>query len=150
MGTLVFGRGMHLGPRGMSQSSRLSSFQKALTAPTLRILESERATWRGRNAPEGALGALKCQPVTSSWRSSACNFKVEMLQRIDNHTVKPESVSFRVLVCPLPEAVHVWNCTWSSEIIACLYAFPKADCISKRVRPKGVKSHSRSSMPFSG
>ena len=88
----------------MSQSSRLSSSQKALTAPTLRILESERATWRGRNAPEWVLGISKCQPVTSSWRSSACNFKVEMLQRIDNHTVKPESV-LQGLGLPL-----AWSC----------------------------------------
>lgn len=70
---------------------QLSSSQRALTVRTLQVLESERATWRGRNPPEGALGNSKCQPVTSSWRSSACNFKIEMLQRIDNHTVKPES-----------------------------------------------------------
>ena len=76
----------------MSQSSRLSSSQRALTARTLQVLESEGATWRGRNPPEGALGDSKCQPATSSWRSSACNFKIEMLQRIDNHIVKPESV----------------------------------------------------------
>ena len=83
---------MDPGPQGMSPSSRLSSSQRALTARTLQVLESERATWRGRNPAEGALGNSKRQPVTSSWRSSACNFKIEKLQHIDNHIEKPESV----------------------------------------------------------
>lgn len=59
LGILVFGMGNGpfpmTGPQGMSESSKLSYSQRALTALTLSTLESKRATLKGRNPPESTL-----------------------------------------------------------------------------------------------